>query len=143
MSTIQIHVFISHAWAYSADYDTLANWIFEKKWSVGQASLDLRNYSVPRHDPIHNADNDLQLKRAIFNQMAMSHVIVIPMGMYAAHSRWIQKEIEGANQYRKPILAVVPRGSLRVPEIVSNNADLEVGWNSDSVVDGIWKLYNL
>ncbi len=46
MSTKQIHVFISHAWAYSEDYDTLAKWIFEEKWSSGQASLDFRNYSV-------------------------------------------------------------------------------------------------
>ncbi len=38
MSTRQIHVFISHSWAYSNHYDTLSKWIFNKRWSVGQAS---------------------------------------------------------------------------------------------------------
>ena len=53
MSTHQIHVFISHAWSYSNHYETLASWIFEKDWSVGQASLDFRDFSVPKDDPIH------------------------------------------------------------------------------------------
>ena len=46
MGTYQIHVFISHSWAYSGHYDTLEDWIFKKKWRQGQASLDLRNFSV-------------------------------------------------------------------------------------------------
>lgn len=68
MSTKQIHVFISHAWAYSADYDTLESWIFKESWSSGQAKLDFRNFSVPKNDPIHNAINDAQLENAIFNK---------------------------------------------------------------------------
>ena len=115
---------------------------FNERWSAGQATLDFRNYSVTKYDPIHNASNDVQLKNAILNQMGKCHVIVIPMGMYAACSKWIEKEIEGARLYGKPILAVVPRGRIRVPEVVSNNANLEVGWAKQSVIDGIWKLYN-
>ena len=55
MSTHRIHVFISHSWSYTGHYDKLTKWIFRETWSVGQASLDFRNYSVPRSDPIHNA----------------------------------------------------------------------------------------
>ena len=141
MSTRQIHVFISHAWAYSEDYDTLATWIFEERWSVGQASLDLRDYSVPKDDPIHDAQNASELQDAIFNQIARSHVVVIPIGMYASYSKWIQKEIDGAIEYDKPILAVVPRGQERKSGIVADSADEEVGWNKESVIGGIWNLY--
>jgi hypothetical protein len=141
MSTHQIHVFISHAWAYSEDYDTLASWIFGERWSVGQASLDFRDYSVPKDDPIHDARNDRGLRDAIFSQLYRSHVVVIPTGMYATYSRWIQKEIDGANQYAKPILAVVPRGQQRSSGVVVDNADAEVGWNKQAVIDGIWRLY--
>lgn len=141
MSTRQIHVFISHAWAYSTDYSTLASWIFEERWSVGQASLDFRNFSVPKDNPIHNAASDRALKEAIFNQIARSHVVVIPMGMYAAYSQWIQKEIDGAGSYRKPILAVVPRGQKRTPGVVVDSAAKEVGWTKESVIKGIWDLY--
>lgn len=141
MSTKQIHIFISHAWAHSQDYNTLASWIFEENWSSGQASLDFRNFSIPKDDPIHNAPTNRTLQDAIFNQIARSHVIVIPTGMYAAYSKWIQKELDGAALHSKPILAVVPRGQLRKPGNVIESADAEVGWTKQAVIDGIWKLY--
>jgi hypothetical protein len=55
------------------------------------------------------------LQDAIFNQIARSHVIVIPSGMYANYSKWIQKEIAGAKNYSKPILAVNPWGQQKNP----------------------------
>jgi hypothetical protein len=141
MSTRQIHVFISHAWTYSRHYETLASWIFGERWSVGQASLDFRNYSVPKDNPIHNAKNTQELKDAIFNQILRSHVIVIPCGMYATYSRWIQKEIDGAKAYSKPILAVNPWGQGRKAGVVQDNADVSVGWNKKPLIEAVWKLY--
>jgi len=141
LSTRQIHVFISHSWWYSGHYDKLAEWIFGERWSVGQASLDLRDYSVPANDPIHNARSDQVLQQAIFKQIAMSHVIVIPTGMYANYSTWIGKEIEGAAGYRKPILAVNPWGQVRTSSVVANVATKVVGWNKQPIIDGIWALY--
>ncbi|MDD5169301.1 MAG: TIR domain-containing protein [Syntrophales bacterium] len=141
MSTHQIHVFISHAWAYSDHYDTLASWIFEENWSVGQASLDFRNFSIPKNDPIHDAASTKALQEAIFNQIARSHVIVIPSGMYASYSKWIQKEIDGAKAYAKPILAVNPWGQEKKSGVVLNNADEGVGWNKQPLINAIWKLY--
>jgi len=141
MSTHQIHVFISHAWAYSNHYDTLATWIFKENWSVGQASLDFRDFSVPKSDPIHDATSTKALQEAIYNQIARSHVLVIPSGMYANYSKWIQKELDGAKAYGKPILAVNPWGQEKKSGVVLNNADQGVGWNKQSVIDGIWKLY--
>lgn len=141
MSTRQIHVFISHAWDYSGHYDTLASWIFGEQWSVGQASLDFRDYSIPRNDPIHNVTSTKVLQDAIFNQIARSHVVVIPSGMYAAYSNWIQKEIDGAKQYNKPILAVNPWGQQKKAGVVLSNADDGVGWNKQPLVNAIWQLY--
>lgn len=143
MSTRQIHVFISHSWNHSGVYDTLAQWIFHENWSVGQASLDFRNFSVPKSNPVHNAPTTKALTQAIYNQIARSHVIVIPTGMYASHSNWIQKEIDGAHLYGKPILAVNPRGQLRTSGVVVDNSKLHVGWTKKSVIDGIWLLYKL
>lgn len=142
MSTRQIHVFISHAWAYSNNYETLADWIFNRPASSGQASFDIRNFSVPKDDPIHNAPSDERLRQAIFTQIQRSHVIVIPAGMYAHHSKWIRKEIEGAKQYLKPILGVNLWGSERKSSVVLSAADEVVGWNRQPVIDKIWELYN-
>ena len=141
MSTHQIHVFISHSWAYSDHYDTLSSWIFGEKWRVGQASLNLRDFSVPKNDPIHNAPTVAQLRDAIYEKIARSHVVVIPTGMYATHSKWIQKEIDGAKEKGKPVLAVNPWGQQRTSSVVSEAAKITVGWNKKSVIDGIWELY--
>jgi hypothetical protein len=141
MSTRQIHVFISHAWAYSQHYDTLATWIFKEPWSVGQASLDFHDYSVPKNNPIHSAQNTQALEQAIYNQIARSHVIVIPSGMYASHSKWIQREIDGAKAYKKPILAVIPWGQEKNSDIVLSNADDRTGWNKQTLINAIWNLY--
>ena len=141
MSTHIIHIFISHAWSYSDHYKTLAEWIFRGNWSVGQASLAFRDFSVPQNDPIHNARTDMALKDAIYDKIARSHVIVIPSGMYANYSKWIHKEIDGAKAYGKPILAVNPFGQERRSGVVLNNADEGVGWNKQPVIDAIWKLY--
>lgn len=141
MSTHQIHVFISHSWSYSGHYDTLATWVFGEKWSSGQASLDFRNYSVPADDPIHFAPNDKALLAAIYRQIARSHVIVIPTGMYTNYSRWILKELDGADSMKKPILAVNPWAQERKSSVVLNRATDFTGWNKAPLVSKIWKLY--
>jgi hypothetical protein len=141
MSTKQIHVFVSHAWAYSEHYGTLAEWIFETPWRFGQASLQFRNFSIPKDDPIHNAPTDAKLAAAIKDQISRSHVVVIPSGMYANYSKWIQKEISGALQLSKPIVAVVPRGQERNASAVITEATETVGWNRDSVVSAIWRHF--
>ncbi|MXY23752.1 MAG: nuclease [Acidobacteria bacterium] len=141
MSTHRIHVFISHSWAYSTHYDKLTEWIFGTKWRVGQASLVFLDYSVPKDDPIHNAPTQKALKDAIYRKIARCHVVVIPTGMYANYSKWIQKEIDGAQDRGKPILAVNPWGQQRASSVVASAADKAVGWNSKSVVQGIWQLY--
>jgi hypothetical protein len=142
MSKKQIHIFISHSWTYSSHYDSLSSWIFDGQWSVGQASLDFRDYSVPKNDPIHNASNDTQLKDAIYDKISRSHIIVIPTGMYTNHSKWIRKEIDGAKSYGKPILAVNPHGQERKSSIVVDNSDEFSGWNKQPIINAIWKLYN-
>ena len=141
MSSHQIHVFISHAWDHSGHYNTLDGWIFGEPWSVGQASLDLRNYSIPRSDPIHNVPNTEALRQAIFRQIKMSHIVVIPNGMYASHSAWIEREVEGALSYGKPILSVSPWGQERKSSIVVDNAKGHAGWNKQTVINEIWRLH--
>lgn len=141
MSTHQIHVFISHSWSYSGHYDTLSSWIFSQSWQIGQASITFLDYSVPKNDPIHNVRTQKALQDAIYAKIARTHVVIIPTGMYTNYSKWIQKEISGSNSYAKPILAVNPWGQERTSSVVSHSAKLTVGWNSKSVIDGIWQLY--
>lgn len=140
MSQRIIHIFISHSWNYHRHYDTLQSWIVAG-WSSGSARISFRDYSVPRNDPIHTTGTDRDLQRRIFARISHSHVVIIPMGMYASYSKWIRKEIDGANVYGKPKLAIKPWGQERVASVVRNAADEVVGWNREVFVRKIWQLY--
>ena len=143
MKDSYINVFISHSWAYSEHYETLVEWIFEETWTVnnGQQRLYFFDLSVPKDDPIHNAPNQEALRAAIYEKIGESNIVVIPSGMYATHSDWIEKEIAGSKWNGKPILAVNPFGQERKAGIVLDNATDAVGWNKKSVVGSVWKLY--
>lgn len=142
MSERIIRIFISHSWDYEKHYKTLSSWIFGENWSSGQARLKFEDYSVPRNDPIHTRGSDEELENRIFARIALSHVIVIPTGMYASHSKWIKKEIAGAKGYKKPILGVNPWGQERRSVFVKKAAKEIVGWNKEVVVKKIWQFYS-
>lgn len=96
---------------------------------------------MPKDDPIHNATTDKALRDAIYAKIARAHVIVIPTGMYANYSKWIQKELDGADEYNKPVLAVNPWGQERKSTVVQQAATETKGWNKKPVVKAIWNLY--
>lgn len=125
-------LFISHSWTYGDAYDKLVNFFNEHpnfKWA---------NYSVPKDDPIHNAPNQTALYNAIKNQIAPVNCVIMLAGVYSTFSKWINNEIEIAKKvYNKPIIAVEPWGSEKTSQIVKNNADAIVKWQSTSIVQAI------
>ena len=64
-------------------------------------------------------------------------MVIVLAGMYVDYRKWIQKEIEIAQSYNKPIIAIKPRGSERMPQELSNVANTIVNWNTDSIVESI------
>ena len=127
-------VFISHAWAYSADYYRLVDLIKAApyfKW---------RNCSVPRHDPVIDPNSEVgkrTLTRELDQQIRPANCVLVISGMYAAHRYWIQKEIEIAQRYGKPIVGVLPRGQERTPRVVQDAAAAMVGWTANSIISAI------
>jgi hypothetical protein len=62
--------------------------------------------------------------------------------MYANHSKWISKEIDGAKLYEKPIVAVDPWAQKRSSSVVAGAANEAVGWNKQSIINAVWRLGN-
>jgi hypothetical protein len=138
--TYSISVFVSHSWSYGDHYEKMYDWIFQEKWNSDGEAIIFSNTSVPRSDPIHNANNTAELQRRIYERIQASHIVVCPMGMYSTHSTWIERELDGALLYKRPILAVNPWAQERKSSVVRSRANHEVGWNKKSVIEGIWKL---
>jgi hypothetical protein len=136
----RVSLFISHSWLYSDHYNSLCRWIFGEPWNYNGTPITFLNHSVPKEHPIHYAPTDWQLRDAIYDRIIQSDVVVIPTGMYANYSKWIGKEIEGAQIFGKPILAVNPWAQERNSSVVQMAANETVGWNKQSVINGIWRL---
>lgn len=129
------NLFISHSWAYSDAYEKMTG-LLDSQVSK-DSDFNYKNYSVPKNDPIHNADNDKQLRAAIEAQMRYASCILILAGVYATYSKWINIEIELAKKLNKKIIAIEPWGAEKTSTVVKNNADIIVGWNGASVVRAI------
>jgi hypothetical protein len=127
-------VFISHSWEYDQEYARLTRLLEEAD------NFDFRDYSVPKEEQF-DTDTDAELKEALREkQIKPSSVVVVLAGLYSTHSEWIDKEMQIADEEGKPILGVEPWGNDRTSNTVENHADKMVGWNTDSIVDGIQDL---
>ena len=127
-------LFLSHAWRYNDQYyrleEMLRNALYFK-W---------RNYSVPVHDPLVDPNSYVgqqKLINLLETQVRPVNCVLILGGMYAAHSSWIQKEIDIANSYNKPIIGIYPWGQQLMPQVIQKAAVDLVGWNTNSIVNSI------
>lgn len=129
-------LFISHAWKYNDEYYRLI------KLLDAANNFKYRNYSVPEHDPVVDPDSEAgkrTLTAALDRQIRPVNCVLVIAGMYATYKYWIQKEIELAQNYSKPIVGLIPRGQERTPKVVQDAAKEMVGWTTDSIVAAIRK----
>lgn len=123
-------IFISHAWAYNDKYYRLLELLEQRKY------FDYYNHSVPEHDPL-DFRRKSELEQLLRNQIRGCNCVIVIAGVYPSYREWIQKEIQIAVEMGKPIIGVRPWGQERISTEVSNNADIIVGWNTESVVQAI------
>lgn len=126
----EYRLFISHAWRYSDGYERMLRFLNEC------SNFSYRNYSVPVSQGFEGLGRTA-LQEQLRYQIRPVQCVVILAGMYAAHSDWIQFEIDFAKSLNKPIVGIVPYGGERVPLAVQNAASEMVRWNTDAIVGAI------
>jgi len=128
------NIFISHSWEYTDAYEKLVKLLDDKSY------FSYNNHSVPKDDPVHTNGTDRELKIAITNKMSNCHCMLVMAGKYSTYSKWIKKEIDIAkNSFlrEKPIIGIKPWANTQVSSVVKDNADIMVGWNTNSIVQAI------
>jgi hypothetical protein len=123
-------IFISHAWDYDSDYRTLVDWFND------EPNFEWFNCSVPIHDALPDKTST-GLSIGMTRQINAAQVVIIIAGMYAAHSEWIDYEIDEALRMGKIIIGIEPWGQQRVPQRVQDAVKVMVGWNSASIINAI------
>lgn len=101
-------VFISHAWDYKDDYDGVVNLLNLDRTFVWT------NLSVPIEAPLKMTlllnKSYRSIVRQLDDRIALADCVLVLAAMYFKHRGWIQSEIEAALDFRKPIIAISPRG---------------------------------
>jgi len=127
-------IFVSHAWRYSDHYKTIVKWFNEAP------NFSWKNCSVPSDDALIDKTSR-GLSDGMTRQINPSQIVIILGGMYAAHSKWIEYEINEAIRLKKPIVGVKPWGQERIAKIVQDASWCDpVGWNSASVINAVRRL---
>lgn len=125
--------FISHAWKYHDEYMRLEAML------KSAPLFTFHNASVPRTNCIPPPRTTAKLQSALDEQIRISNVVLILSGMYAAHSDWVNTEINIAASYQKPIIGVIPWGQKMIPKIVQDASKEMVHWQTESIVAAIRK----
>ena len=128
-------LFLSHVWRRSenSEYYRLENMLSNAMF------FSWRNYSVPEHDPLETK-TDAQLHAQIENRIRAVNCFVVVAGMYVNYRKWIQRELDLAIAYDKPIVGVIPWGQQRVPSELQQLVDEMVGWNTESIGGAISRV---
>ena len=124
------HIFISHAWDYNDDYQTIKRWLNETPYFLWTDN------SVPITRPLPTRTN-AELRKELRERIATSSCVIILAGMYAAYSEWIDYEMVTAAAYEKPIIAVIPWAQERIPIKIQQCACTMIHWQSSSVVQAV------
>lgn len=125
-------LFISHSWKYDEDYRRIIDFLNKANY------FRYSNFSCPFDNPLdcfRHTDNELTQR--LEQQIAPTQVVLVVSGMYVAYSKWIQKEIDIARYYNKPIIGIKPWGNINTPMAVSSVANEIVGWQTDSIIEAI------
>lgn len=128
-------IFISHSWAYSEAYDKVEEFLRNE-------DVSFYNHSVPKDDPVHTNGTDKELYDKIEAKVRGCSCVIILAGVYATYSKWINKEIEIAKKYNKPIIAVEPFASEKTSKVVRDAATVIVGWRASSIASAV-RIYAL
>jgi hypothetical protein len=129
-------LFLSHDWEYSVEYNGLVALL--RKPEIG---LDWDNLSIPRTDPVApnpklpRSDRTLALE--LERRMDRSDCLLVLAGVYCTYSRWIQWEIEAAQERGIPIVAVTPHQRARLSGVVRNAATEVVYWRAQSIAEAV------
>lgn len=113
------NLFISHAWRYDKDYYNLEDKLcFSRDYKC-------RSFSNPENDPLLNPKDPLDKKflvKDLEEQIRPAHCVLIISEMYDRYKQWIQKEIDIAKSFGKPIIGIKSSETNGIPKAIQNVA---------------------
>lgn len=123
-------VFVSHSWAESEDFFALKQRLL--------AELTYLDHSVHVGKALVGLSDD-ELEAKLRLHMRGTHVLLVLAHPSATRSPWVQREVEIAHEFGKPIIAVRPRGHRHRPlhPLLRAASIDQVGWDAPAIAKRI------
>lgn len=129
------HIFISHAWRYSDDYNRLIDLLDHTP------EFSYSDYSINQDKSLTQGKiSDYILEEKLKEQIRNASVVLVLLGMYYEYHSWMQTEFKIAKEMGKPIIGILPWGQKRGPDGSRLGCTAVVGWNKQNIVNHI-RLY--
>ena len=128
------NIFISHAWKKDEEFERVL------KFLNASEHFKYTNFGCPFEDAqeVHKHTEE-ELSKTLEDQIVQSQIVIIASGMYSAHSKWIQKEIDIAKKFNRPIIVIKPWGNKFTPMAVTNITRELLDWDTASILEAIRK----
>jgi hypothetical protein len=128
-----IRLFVTHAFQGHEEYAR----IFE--YLESRDKFFYQNYSDPEFDLGPGGQEAIQ--EEIRRQIKDAEIVLFPVGVHAVNPKLIDFELQVAQAFKKPILAIqASGGTISVPKQVLEAADAVVGWDDRIIIDHIRQL---
>lgn len=138
METIKTYdLFISHAWQYTVEYNFLVEMLNK------QPRFYWRNYSSPEHETIINPNTTSgkkELSGELEGQIKYSEAVLILSNMYSDSRFWMDKVLELASSYNKPIILIKSVPNEEIPNTLLHQASETADGDIDSITSAIRKV---
>jgi hypothetical protein len=131
------HVFISHHHKDDAHVTKLTSLLSRNGYEIRNSSIRVKPANQRRLD--QNNVSDRAIQRLLRMKISWASTVVVLIGKQTHSRRWVNWEIEKANQLGKRIVGIFTHGGTEadIPPAFEKYGSTLVGWNTESIVTAI------
>jgi hypothetical protein len=128
------HLFISHHHGDDKEVTNLTNLLAGKGYDIRNSSVRMKPSNERRME--EKQVSDKVIERILQMKISWASTVVVLIGKETHERKWVNWEIEKANEAGKRIVGVYVRGGTEadIPPAFEDYGSALVNWNSDSII---------
>jgi hypothetical protein len=131
------HLFISHHHQDDAEVTKLTNLLVSRRYDIRNSSVRMKPENQRRVE--EGRVSDRVIERILRMKISWASTVVVLIGNDTHERRWVNWEINKANEQGKRIVGVFVRGGTEanIPPSLEKYGSAIVNWNTDSILNAI------
>lgn len=138
MAAVIKNVFVSHHHKDDSSVDGLTAMVAGKGYQFRNSSIRVKPENKVRIEKDRVSEHTI--KRLLRMKMRWASQVIVIIGKETHSRKWVNWEIEVANQLGKPIVGIYENGlkdQVAIPENLEKYGTATVGWRSESIIGAL------